>query len=570
MNQEVFNKYEIWKQNDLIDEDLKKELVEIENDKEAINDRFYKDLEFGTGGLRGVLGVGTNRMNIYTVAKATKGLAKYFLKNSDKKSVAISYDSRNKSKLFAHTVASVMAKMGIKSYIFKELMPTPTLSYAVRYFNCSGGIMITASHNPAKYNGYKVYDDKGCQMTTKAADEVLDLINQIDVFKDFSYMDFDEGVEKKLINLIDDEMFYSYLDRVLEESLIDESVKRDVKIVYTPLYGAGFRAVTEGLKKSGFENVYVVEEQKNPNGDFPTAKYPNPESKEALELALLLAKEKEAELVLATDPDCDRVGIALRKGDDYVLLTGNEVGILLLEYICERRTKLNKLREGAITIKTIVSTSMTEEIAKNYGVKSIDVLTGFKFIGEQIALLEEKNEEDKYILGFEESYGYLTGTYVRDKDAVNASLMIADMYAYYKSKGKDLLDVLNDLYNKYGYYLNTLYNFEFEGEVGMKKMNSIMDGLREFDKEELAGFKLVKILDYQSSKEKNLVSKVESVIDLPKSNVVKMVFENKSSLVFRPSGTEPKLKMYVSVCGDTKEKAKDIEKVISESAKNFL
>ena len=570
MNKQTMENYELWKKESLVDEALTAELKEIENDEAAINDRFYKELEFGTGGLRGVLGVGTNRMNVYTVAKATKGLAKYLLNINKNASVAIAHDSRNNSDVFSKVAAGVMASMGIKVYIWKELMPTPSLSFAVRHFKCDGGIVITASHNPAKYNGYKVYGSDGCQMTTKAADAVLGLIGEVDTFKVFELMDFDEGVKKGIIEIISDEVFDEYIAAVSTQSLAGDDIDKSVKIAYTPLYGAGLRSVTSCLARNGFTNIVVVEEQAKPNGNFPTCPYPNPEIREALEVGLKVAKEVDADLLLATDPDCDRAGIAVKNGDDYTLVTGNEVGMLLLDYICKRRIALGKMPKNPIAVKTIVTIDMASRIAENYGVKMLDVLTGFKFIGEQIALLEEKGEEDRYILGFEESYGYLTGAYVRDKDAVNASLMIAEMFAYYKGEGKSLLDVLAELYNKYGYCLNTLYSFEFEGEAGMKKMAGIMESIRNNTPASLGSKKVLKVLDYEKSVEKDLATGEEKPIELPKSNVIKLLLEDYASVVFRPSGTEPKLKAYISISAKNREEAIQKEKLVCEDAKAFM
>ncbi len=570
MNRQAEENYQLWKKEELADAALQAEMQAIAGDEEAINDRFYRELAFGTGGLRGVLGVGTNRMNIYTVAKATKGLAKYLLAQKENPSIAIAYDSRNNSALFAKVAAGVMAAMGIKVYIWKELMPTPSLSFAVRHFSCDGGIVITASHNPAKYNGYKVYGSDGCQMTSKAADAVLELIGEVDTFRDFAVMDFEEALASGKVEVIAEEVFDAYIAAVSAQSLAGAEVDKSVKIAYTPLYGAGLRSVTECLKRNGFSNVCVVEEQAKPNGNFPTCPYPNPEIREALEVGLKVAKEVDAELLLATDPDCDRVGIAVKEGEDYRLFSGNEVGMLLLDYICKRRIALGRMPKNPIAVKTIVSIDMAARIAESYGVQMLDVLTGFKFIGEQIALLEAKQEEDRYILGFEESYGYLSGTYVRDKDAVNASLLIAEMFAYYKGENKSLVDVLNALYEKYGYCLNTLYSFEFEGEAGMKKMSGIMENIRRNTPSAIGGKKVEKVLDYQLSVEKDLASGEEKAIALPKSDVIKLLLEGHAVVVFRPSGTEPKLKTYISISAKNKEEAMAQEALVHAQAKEFM
>lgn len=570
MNEQSKINYNIWKSENLKDKELSEELKSISNDEEAINDRFYKELEFGTGGLRGVLGAGTNRINIYTIGKATQGYANYLLSKGSSPSIAIAYDSRINSEKFAHHVACVMAANGIKVYLWKELMPTPSLSFAVRYLGCDGGIVITASHNPSKYNGYKVYASDGCQITTKAADEILELINNVDTFKDVKMSDYNESIKNGDINIISDEVFDAFINEVSLQSLAGKDINKDVKIVYTPLYGAGLKCVTTCLKNNGFNNIVIVKEQATPNGNFPTCPYPNPEIREALEVGLKVAKDEGADLLIATDPDCDRVGIAVKDNNEYILLSGNEVGILLLDYICKRRIELGKMPDKPVCIKTIVTTDMVSNVAKDYGVEIIDVLTGFKFIGEQIGLLEAKNETGRYIFGFEESYGYLTGSYVRDKDAVNGSFMIAEMFAYYMSRGKSLIEVLDSLYQKYGYCLNTLHSFEFEGESGMKKMQNIMKSLRENVPNEFTGKKIVEVQDYLLSEITDIVSNNKRGINLPKSNVIKYILEGNSSIVLRPSGTEPKLKLYISISAKSKDEAKILENIILEQVEKLF
>ena len=420
-----------------------------------IEDAFYRDLEFGTGGLRGVIGAGTNRMNVYTVAKATQGLAEYLLnKYGASASVVVGYDSRIKSDVFAKTAASVFAANGIKVYLWSTLNPVPTVSFATRYLNASAGVMITASHNPAKYNGYKVYGADGCQITTEVAAEIYAQIEKIDIFKDIDFGNFETSLKENKIEYISDNVLTAYIEKVKEQSvLFDDQVDRDVAIVYSPLNGAGYIPVTRALNEMGYTSITVVEEQRLPDGNFPTCPYPNPEIKEAMQLGIEYAKKQNADLLLSTDPDCDRVGIAVKneKGE-FVLLTGNETGLLLFDYICSQRIKHNNMPENPIMVKTVVTMDMAEKIAENYGVKTINVLTGFKFIGEQIGLLESKNVEQSYIFGFEESYGYLTGTYVRDKDAVNAACMICEMFSFYKSQGISLIEKLNELFQKYGFY----------------------------------------------------------------------------------------------------------------------
>ncbi len=570
MNEQSKISYNIWKSENLKDKELSEELKSISNDEEAINDRFYKELEFGTGGLRGVLGAGTNRINIYTIGKATQGYANYLLSKGSSPSIAIAYDSRINSEKFAHHAACVMAANGIKVYLWKELMPTPSLSFAVRYLGCDGGIVITASHNPSKYNGYKVYASDGCQITTKAADEILELINNVDTFKDVKMSDYNESIKNGDINIISDEVFDAFINEVSLQSLAGKDINKNVKIVYTPLYGAGLKCVTTCLKNNGFNNIVIVKEQATPNGNFPTCPYPNPEIREALEVGLKVAKDEGADLLIATDPDCDRVGIAVKDNNEYTLLSGNEVGILLLDYICKRRIELGKMPDKPVCIKTIVTTDMASNVAKDYGVEIIDVLTGFKFIGEQIGLLEAKNETSRYIFGFEESYGYLTGSYVRDKDAVNGSFMIAEMFAYYMSRGKSLIEVLDSLYQKYGYCLNALHSFEFEGESGMKKMQNIMKSLRENVPNEFTGKKIVEVRDYLLSEITDIVSNNKRGINLSKSNVIKYILEGNSSIVLRPSGTEPKLKLYISISAKSKDEAKILENRILEQVEKLF
>ena len=552
-------KFNEWVLNVKEDQDLINELKTMKDNKSLIEDAFYRDLEFGTGGLRGVIGAGTNRMNIYVIRKASQGLANYINKHFDKPSISISYDSRIKSDVFSKTAAEVFAANGIKVFIYKELMPTPCLSYAVRELHTSGGIMVTASHNPAKYNGYKVYGSDGCQITTEAATEILSEINNIDPFKT-KHSSFEENVKSGMITYIDDELITKFINRVKEESaLFGEEIDKNVKIVYSPLHGTGLKPVTRILKETGYKNVVVVKEQEEPDGNFTTCPYPNPEIKEAMALGMEYAKKENADLLIATDPDCDRVGIAIRNGEDYVLMSGNQVGVLLLDYVCSQRVKHNKMPANPVYVKTIVTTDMANKVAENYGVAHKDVLTGFKYIGEQILFLEKKHQETAYILGFEESYGYLSGSYVRDKDAVNGSFLIVEMFAYYKSKGISLLDKLNELYKKYGYYSNYLNSYEFEGAQGFKKMNDIMEFFRN-KVNELDGVKIQEIKDYD-----------KGIEGLPRSNVLKLIFANGDSVVVRPSGTEPKLKIYISLCGksvsDNDSKYRSLIKCVEEYLK---
>ena len=526
------------------DIDLVKELSSIKEDESKIEDAFYRDLEFGTGGLRGVIGAGTNRMNIYVVRKASQGLANYVNKHfSNNRSVAISYDSRIKSTLFAKTAAEVFAENGLKVFIYKELMPTPCLSYAVRELKCSAGIMVTASHNPSKYNGYKVYGEDGCQITTKAAEEILNEINSLDIFNDVKHGDFDSLLKEGKIEYIDDEVYTRFINRVKEESVLGgEPVNKDVKIVYSPLHGTGLKPVLRILKETGYNNVIVVKEQEEPDGNFTTCPYPNPEIQEAMQLGMEYAKNNNADLLIATDPDCDRVGIAVKGNDGrYVLVSGNQVGVLLLDFICNMRIKHHNMPNNPVAVKTIVTTDMAKAIAEHYGVRLIEVLTGFKYIGEQILFLEQKGQERSYIFGFEESYGYLSGSYVRDKDAVDGVFLIVEMFTYYKNQGISLLDKLDELYKQYGHYSNYLKSYEFEGSSGLAKMKDIMDRFRK-DVKSIKDRKIKEIKDYSLGIE-----------GLPKSNVLKLYFEDGSTVVLRPSGTEPKLKIYLSLIGKSEQ-----------------
>ena len=552
--------YDLWCKNAKEDPDLLTELERIKGDNDAVNDRFYRDLEFGTGGLRGVIGAGTNRMNIYTVRRATQGFADYLNQEYKTPSVAISFDSRIKSDVFSKAAAEVLAANGIKVHIYTELMPTPCLSFAVRALKCQGGIMVTASHNPAKYNGYKVYGEDGCQITLRGAEIILDKINSLDIFNDVKTSSFDEELAKGNISYISNDVIEDFYKHVLAEGInADLCASSGLKVVYTPLNGTGNKPVREILKRLGISDVTVVKEQENPDGNFTTCPYPNPEIREALEVGLRYCNEVKPDLLLATDPDCDRVGIAVPDGDGYALFSGNEVGALLLEYICQQRIKKGTMPKDPIAVKTIVTTDIVNLIGKEYGVKIIDVLTGFKFIGEQIGLLEEKGEENRYIFGFEESYGYLSGSYVRDKDAVNASMLICEMAAYYRTQGITLLQARENMYKKYGMFLQTLHSFTFEGESGMKKMADIMTQLRNDPPKEIGGLKVVKFDDYQTSISKDITSGTESAITLPKSNVLAFFLEGGSKAIVRPSGTEPKIKTYFTAKQPTKAEAEALE-----------
>lgn len=613
------NKFDVWykfltKQIKLddIDEEIKninKQLLDeldnclkMQNAEEEIYERFYKEVEFGTGGLRGILGAGINRMNTYTVAKATQGIANYInagdyitdspLKRkeiTEKPAVAISYDSRINSSIFAKTVAKVLNANNIDVYLYEELMPTPALSFAVRHFNCAMGIMITASHNPAKYNGYKVYDNSGCQVTLDAAQKIFGYIEKLDIFEDVQ-----NTGGNGMLKIVGNDTLETYLDAVEAESTaVNEEEKaalKELSVVYTPLNGSGNKPVRKILQRLGITKVDIVKEQELPDGNFPTCPYPNPEKREALELGLSVCKNLANEainlgnlndipdLLLATDPDCDRIGIAIyenkREEATYKLLTGNEVGILLLDYIILKKVKTG-IKKNPIAITTIVSSKMAEAIAEKNGIKLIKTLTGFKFIGEQIALLENDNREEEFIFGFEESYGYLSGSYVRDKDAVNGAMLICEMAAYYKSKGITLSDRLEKLYEEFGFYKDKLIDFTFEGSKGMEVMKDLMHEFRENLPEEFIGKSVIQVADYKRQERVSYtgtgyccMSQVVAPIKLPKSDVIEVILEDKSSFTVRPSGTEPKIKIYLSAKGKTLKESEEIIKQLTEELTN--
>ena len=512
--------YERWLKS-VKEEDLLAELESIKGNDEQIKDRFLLSLEFGTAGLRGVLGAGTNRMNVYTVAKATQGLAEFLKAQGKEASVAVSYDSRIKSDVFAKITANVLAANGIKVYLYDALKPVPMLSFATRRLGCDAGVMVTASHNPAKYNGYKVYGPDGCQMTSGSADKVLAEINKLDIFADIKYTDFDAAVAEGKIEYISKEVEEEYYNYVLGCMLRkDIFTKEGLKIVYSPLNGSGNVPVRTVLGKAGLADITVVKEQEMPDGNFPTCPYPNPEIREAMQLGLDRLKELDGDILIATDPDADRVGIAVKENDDYVLITGNQVGILLTDYIAKTRKELGFMPENPVMVKSIVSSSLADEVAKSYGVEMKNVLTGFKYIGEQIALLEAKGEENRFILGFEESYGYLVGSAVRDKDAVVATLLISEMAAYYRSIGSSINKALQDIYAKFGYYLNKVDSYEFEGLSGMDKMKDIMQGLRDKPLAKLGCLPVVAREDYKTLVHKDELTGEEWHIDLPNANIL--------------------------------------------------
>ena len=564
--------YNEWLENAVEDKDLKAELESIKNNEDEIYDRFYTALKFGTAGLRGIIGAGTNRMNIYVVRQATQGLANYVLKKYDNGSVAISHDSRIKADLFMNEAARVLAANGIKVYITSELQPTPVLSYLVRYFKCQAGIMVTASHNPAAYNGYKAYGEDGCQMTDVAANTVYDEISKLDMFKDVKITDFDEAVKSGMIEYVDESVYDTYLEKVMEQQVNPGVCKSaDLKVVYTPLNGTGNKLVRKVLGKIGVNDVVVVPEQELPDGNFTTCPYPNPEIKEALAKGLELCEKEQPDLLLATDPDADRVGIAVKDYDgSYRLISGNEDGVMLTNYILSCKKASGKLPEKPVVVKTIVTTKLINKLCEKYGCELKNVLTGFKYIGEVILNLEKKHEENRYLFGFEESYGYLSGTYVRDKDAVVASMLVCEMAAYYKKQGKSLAEVIDGLYEEFGYYLNKTYSFEFGGAAGMHKMADIMTAVRDNTPKSIAGYDVVKVSDYLLRKETDVATGSVTDIDLPKSNVIALHLADDNAVIIRPSGTEPKIKLYITSVGKDKDNAAKICEKLVVASKEIL
>lgn len=564
--------YNEWLENAVEDKDLTAELENIKNNEDEIYDRFYTALKFGTAGLRGIIGAGTNRMNIYVVRQATQGLANYVLKKYGNGSVAISHDSRIKADLFMNEAARVLAANGIKVYITSELQPTPVLSYLVRYFKCQAGIMVTASHNPAAYNGYKAYGEDGCQMTDVAANTVYDEISKLDMFKDVKIADFDEAVKSGMIEYVDESVYDTYLEKVMEQQVNPGVCKgADLKVVYTPLNGTGNKLVRKVLGKIGVNDVVVVPEQELPDGNFTTCPYPNPEIKEALARGLELCEKEQPDLLLATDPDADRVGIAVKDYDgSYRLISGNEDGVMLTNYILSCKKASGKLPEKPVVVKTIVTTKLINKLCEKYGCELKNVLTGFKYIGEVILNLEKKHEENRYLFGFEESYGYLSGTYVRDKDAVVASMLVCEMAAYYKKQGKSLAEVIDGLYEEFGYYLNQTYSFEFGGAAGMQKMSDIMTAVRDNTPKSIAGYDVVKVSDYFLRKETDVATGSVTDIDLPKSNVIALHLADDNAVIIRPSGTEPKIKLYITSVGKDKDNAAEICEKLVVASKEIL
>lgn len=564
----VQDSYQVWLNR--ADASMQEELAAMADSPEVLEDAFWRDLAFGTGGLRGTMGAGTNRMNIHTVAHATQGLANYLNATYEAPKVAIAHDSRHMGVEFSHVAAEVFAANGIHAYLYPRLEPTPALSFAVRYLGCSAGVCVTASHNPREYNGYKVYGADGCQITTEAAKDIQAAINAVDVFSDVKSINFDQGLEQGLISWIDDGCLNAFLDAVAAQSL-DLAPAQSMKVVYTPLNGTGLELVTRILERIGNIDITLVPEQKDPDGDFPTCPYPNPEIKEALQKGLDLCEDVKPDILLATDPDADRCGIAVRHNGEYRLLTGNEVGILLTDYVARAKQAAGDDLTESIVVSTVVSSDMVDALASEYGFQVRRTLTGFKFIGEQIGLLEKAGEANRFMLGFEESYGYLRGSYVRDKDAVVASMLICQMARYHKSFGRDLVEVLENLYQKFGYYRSRLISVAFPGESGVRDMQTLMGTLRKTSPIEIAGLKVLNVKDYSLGLAMPAVnSSGDELQTLPNSNVLEFDLEGGSKLIVRPSGTEPKCKAYLSVRGETASEADSLMERLDNAAHRIL
>ena len=552
--------YTAWCQSPALDEDTRAELLALKDEGE-IEDRFYRDLAFGTGGLRGLLGAGSNRMNIYTVRRATQGLANYIKAQGLTPRVAISYDSRINSDLFARETARVLAANGVEAWLYPRLEPTPALSFAVRALGCGAGVCVTASHNPARYNGYKVYGADGCQITLDAARAVLKEIEALRIFDDVKAIGFADGLEQKTIRWIPETVLDDFLAAVQAQSVLNpEEQAEPLKVVYTPLNGTGLECVSRIAEKIGVQQFWVVPEQKDPDGNFPTCPYPNPEVRQAMEKGLALCREKKPDLLLGTDPDCDRVGIAVPDGEDYRLMSGNEVGVLLLDFLCARRLEEGSMPQRPVAVTTIVSSRMATPLAEHYGVELRRTLTGFKFIGEQIGLLEEQGEADRFVFGFEESYGYLAGSYVRDKDGVVASMLICEMARWYKRRGLTLAQAMEKLYETYGYYRDSLHSFAFEGVQGMGQMQAIMENLRAQPPRQIGQAAVTAVTDYQNA----------GATGLPAADVLEFSLEGGGRLMIRPSGTEPKIKLYLTSVGGTAEEARQRDEALALAAQQLL
>lgn len=573
MEAEVQAKVDLWRKN-VTEPDLKEELESLiaSGNEDQLNDAFYRNLEFGTAGLRGTLGVGTNRMNVYVVAQATQGVADYLNAHYDHPTLALARDSRLKGEDFQKVAAGVLAANGIHVYVYPRIEPVPTLSFAVRYLHTSAGIVLTASHNPAQYNGYKVYNDNGGQIANEAADEISASIAKTPMFGAVKMMDFEEGLEQGLIEWTPEEVLDNYIAAVKKVSIPGFKADPSYSVVYTPLNGTGMECVTRILKEIGVENVTVVPEQAQPDGNFPTCKYPNPEFREALQLALDLAEKVKPNLVVATDPDADRMGTAIPHNGEYKLLTGNEMGVLLMDWLIKMAEERGEDPKRKVAVSTIVSSVMPDALARDHGFEMRRVLTGFKYIGDQIDQLKDEGEEDRFLMGFEESYGYLVGTHARDKDAIVAVEMCVEMAAYYAARNMDLYEAMEELYKKYGYYLNGTVNASFPGEAGAARMAEIMSGLREKPLTEVAGYKVTGMTDYEKCAEMPRVSGLqkEPAQKLPAANVIEFRLEDDNKIIFRPSGTEPKVKAYLFAKGATREEAEAVRAKLQEAAESIL
>ena len=573
MEAEVQAKVDLWRKN-VTEPDLKEELESLiaSGNEDQLNDAFYRNLEFGTAGLRGTLGVGTNRMNVYVVAQATQGVADYLNAHYDHPTLALARDSRLKGEDFQKVAAGVLAANGIHVYVYPRIEPVPTLSFAVRYLHTSAGIVLTASHNPAQYNGYKVYNDNGGQIANEAADEISASIAKTPMFGAVKMIDFEEGLEQGLIEWTPEEVLDNYIAAVKKVSIPGFKADPSYSVVYTPLNGTGMECVTRILKEIGVENVTVVPEQAQPDGNFPTCKYPNPEFREALQLALDLAEKVKPNLVVATDPDADRMGTAIPHNGEYKLLTGNEMGVLLMDWLIKMAEERGEDPKRKVAVSTIVSSVMPDALARDHGFEMRRVLTGFKYIGDQIDQLKDEGEEDRFLMGFEESYGYLVGTHARDKDAIVAVEMCVEMAAYYAARNMDLYEAMEELYKKYGYYLNGTVNASFPGEAGAARMAEIMSGLREKPLTEVAGYKVTGMTDYEKCAEMPRVSGLqkEPAQKLPAANVIEFRLEDDNKIIFRPSGTEPKVKAYLFAKGATREEAEAVRAKLQEAAESIL
>ncbi len=567
--EKIYFKLKEWQQKGEEDEEFIKELEEIKDSKEEVKDRFYKDLTFGTAGMRGVMGAGTNRMNIFVVRKMTQAFCEYLKRNKIKGSIAISYDSRHNSYRFAKETALVFAANDILVHIYEKLTPVPMLSFAVRELKCVAGVMITASHNPCEYNGYKVYGDDGCQLVEDIADEIYEISTKLDIFNSVKKIPFDDAVKSGKIKYIKRDVIDKYYENLLS-CLINKDCLKDSKlsVVYTPLNGAGKEPVVDMFIKTKIKDYELVKEQEDPDPNFTTCKTPNPEMKEALEIGLKYLTQKKADLLIATDPDCDRLGVGVFKTmekQEYVILNGNEIGILMFNYICQQLKCLNRMPTKPLAIKSIVSSNLVEEIAKHYGVEIINVLTGFKYIGEQILLLEKQKQEERFIFAFEESHGYLSKSYVRDKDGVFAAIFFCEIVAFYKKQNKTVIDVLEEIYNQYGFYINFVESFTFKGQEGMVKMQNIMKHLRESNLERIGKFEIKNRLDYLNKSFYDVEAKEEKELNCVKSNVLKYELKNKCVLVIRPSGTEPKIKIYYEIVEKTRKEAEILKEEVRKS-----